>query len=125
ERRCYYAEQKRWLERLGVPLERQPETYADFNEYVDAMIESDQIAVTDALREVVDATLRPPLPTPARPLLGALNLVTVGLLPARLREELGLGWGPRREAALGAASRALRRALPLVPGRLRELPPAR
>jgi uncharacterized protein (DUF2236 family) len=125
ERQRYYAEQQRWLERLGVPLELQPATYADFNEYVDTMIESDRIAVTDTLREVVDATLRPPLPPPARPLVEALNLVTVGLLPARLRQELGLGWGPRREAALGAASRALRRTLPLLPARVRELPPAR
>ena len=125
ERRRYYAEQQVWAEKLGIPLAHQPATYAGFNEYVDAMLESDRIAVTETLREVVEATLRPPLPTPARALVQALNLVTVGLLPARLREELDLSWGPRREALLGAGSRALRRTLPLLPGVLRELPPAR
>jgi uncharacterized protein (DUF2236 family) len=125
ERRRYYEEQKLFAEKLGVPLERQPATYADFNEYVDSMLDGDEIAVTDALRDVVDAVLRPALPAPARPLVEALNLVTVGLLPGRLREELGLGWGPRREGLLGASSAALRRALPLVPAAARELPPAR
>src|SRR5436190_206181 len=35
ERERYYLEQKRLGEAFGVPLDRQPATYADFNEYVD------------------------------------------------------------------------------------------
>lgn len=124
ERRRYYEEQKLLGEKFGVPVDQQPATYADFNEYCAHMIES-ELAVTDALRDVVDATLRPELPLVARPLMEAMNLATVGMLPPRLREELGLPWGPNRERLL-AASRALVRAvLPVLPSLVREFPPAR
>jgi uncharacterized protein (DUF2236 family) len=125
ERRRYYEEQKRLGEAFGVPIERQPASYADFNDYVDEMVGGDAIAVTDALRDVVDATLRPSMPFVARPLLEAMNLATVGMLPARLRDELGLGWGPNRERLLAASRLMLRSALPLLPRLLREFPPAR
>jgi uncharacterized protein (DUF2236 family) len=125
ERGRYYEEQKALAEAFGVPRERQPADYAQFNEYVAAMLESDAIGATDTLRDVVDAVLRPPLPFPARPLADALALVTVGTLPERLRTELGLGWGPHRGRLLGVSGTVARAALPLLPGLLRELPPAR
>src|SRR4051794_10156021 len=125
ERRRYYEEQKRLGEAFGVPIDRQPATYADFNDYVDEMVGGDAIAVTDALRDVVDATLRPSMPVVARPLVEAMNLATAGMLPARLREELGLAWGPNRERLVAASRVMLRGALPLLPRLLREFPPAR
>src|SRR5436189_10963 len=72
----YYEEQKLLAEKFGVPREHQPDTFADFNEYFNAMLASDETAVTAALRDVVDATLNPPLPRVARPLVEALNLAT-------------------------------------------------
>ena len=125
EQRRYYEEQKTLGEMFGIPRERMPATFGDFNDYFNAMIESDRIAVTDALRDVVDATLRPELPFVARPLVEALNLATVGLLPPRLRDELGLPWGPNRERLLEASRLALSRVIPVLPSLLREFPPAR
>jgi uncharacterized protein (DUF2236 family) len=89
------------------------------------MLESDETAVTDALRDVVDATLNPPLPRVARPLVEALNLATLGLLPPGLRAELGLPWGPGRQRLLDASRVVLSRALPVLPRLVREFPPAR
>ena len=40
----------------------------------------------------------------------------------RWREELGLPWGPNRERLLDASRFVLRRALPLLPGVVREFP---
>jgi uncharacterized protein (DUF2236 family) len=125
ERERYYEEQKTLGEAFGVPVESQPATYADFNEYLDDMINGDSIAVTDALRDVADATLRPELPLPARPLVGAFNLATVGMLPERLRRDLGLRWGPNRERLLAASRMMLRGVLPLLPRLMRDFPPAR
>src|SRR5215218_2946605 len=125
EQRLYYDEQKTLAEMFGVPRERMPDTFAAFNRYFDDTLESDRIAVTDALREVVDATLRPKLPPIARPLVDALNLSTVGLLPERLREELRLAWGPTRDRLQEASRASLRRIIPVLPILLRELPPAR
>jgi uncharacterized protein (DUF2236 family) len=124
EQQRYYEEQKLLAEKFGVPLDRQPATYGDFNEYFARMIEN-ELAVTDALRDVVDATLHPPVPFFTRPLVEALNLATVAMLPPRLRDELGLPWSANRERLFEASRALVRRALPALPGMLREFPPAR
>jgi uncharacterized protein (DUF2236 family) len=125
ERRRYYEEQKMLGEAYGVLHERLPADLAGFNEYVAETLESDAVAVTGTLRDVVDSVVHPPLPFVARPLIEALNLATVGMLPPRLREELGLAWGPSRERLLAASRTLLRNALPLLPAPLREFPGAR
>jgi uncharacterized protein (DUF2236 family) len=125
EQRAYYDDQKTLAEMFGVPQEQMPDTFAAFNQYLNDTLESDRIAVTAALRDVVEATLRPKLPFIARPLVDALNLTTVGLLPERLREELRLPWSPTRERLLEASRASLRRMIPALPMLLREFPPAR
>jgi uncharacterized protein (DUF2236 family) len=125
EQQRYYDEQKLLGQQFGIPLASQPATFADFNEYFEDMLAGDETAVTAALLDVVDATLHPELPRVARPLVEALNLATVGLLPPRLRDELGLPWGPGRQRLLDASRVLLSAALPVLPGLLRELPPAR
>jgi uncharacterized protein (DUF2236 family) len=124
EKLRYYEEQKRLGEMFGVPIDRQPETLAEFYEYFDRMVE-EELAVTPALADVVDATMRPELPFIARPLVEALNLATVSLLPPRLRDRLGLDWGPNRRRLVSASRTVIRRALPVLPRLLREFPPAR
>lgn len=129
EREAFYEEQKLFAEMFGVPRERQPATYADFNEYFDDVVEN-ELAVTDTLRDVVDATLvDPPLPMLARPLrrpvVEAVKLQTSGWLPAHLREGLGLGWGPRRERLRRASEPLLRGLLAVTPKLVRDFPAAR
>jgi uncharacterized protein (DUF2236 family) len=125
ERRRYYEEQRLLAEVYGVPPELQPASYADFNDYFQDMLDGDSIAVTGALRDVADAALRPELPFMARPLVEAAGLATVEMLPVGLRDELGLDWGPWRQRLLAASRTMLRNGLPLMPGILREFPPAR
>jgi uncharacterized protein (DUF2236 family) len=124
ERIRYYEEQKLLGEMFGVPQDRQPATLRDFYGYFDDMVQN-ELAVTNALRDVMDATMRPDLPFIARPLVEAINLATVSLLPAKLRMDLGLDWGPRRRQLVEASRAVIRRALPAVPSLLREFPPAR
>ena len=125
EQRAYYEEQKLLGEKFGIPRDRQPDTLADFNDYFREMLASDRIAVTDALRDVVDATLHPDLPFVMRPLLEALNLATVGLLPPRLRDELGLAFGPNRRRVFEAGRVVISALLPVLPRMMREFPNAR
>lgn len=120
----YYEEQKLLGEMFGVPREHQPPTFAEFNEYFAEMVES-ELAVTSALVDVVDATMRPELPFITRPLVEGMNLATVSLLPPKLRDELGLDWGPNRQRLAVASRAVIRRALPILPRLLREFPPAR
>lgn len=124
----YYEEQKRFAHACGVPEGHYPQTHAAFTDYYRHMVE-DELRVTDGARAVAQATLRPTLPLALRPAAWGpfelLGLVTVGLLPPQLRAQYGLTWGPRREAVLNASTLAIRRTLPLLPGLLREFPPAR
>jgi len=124
EKLRYYEEQKRLGEMFGVPVESQPETLAEFYEYFERMVE-EELAMTSALEDVVAATMRPDLPFVARPLVEALNLATVSLLPPRLQSELGLELGQNRRRLVRASRAVIRRALPALPRLLREFPPAR
>jgi uncharacterized protein (DUF2236 family) len=81
--------------------------------------------VTGALRDVVGATLRPELPFFMRPVIEALNLATVGLLPERLRDDLDLPWTRNRRRVFEAGRAVLSAALPVLPRVMREFPPAR
>jgi len=125
EQQRYYEEQKVLGEQFGIPRDRQPETFADFNEYMRELLASDRLAATDALRDVVDATLHPDLPVVMRPVVEAVNVATTGLLPERLRQELDLPWGPNRERLMGASRVVLSALLPVLPRVMREFPPAR
>jgi uncharacterized protein (DUF2236 family) len=89
-----------------------------------------ELAVTAALEDVIDATLlNPLLPPPTRPLrrplAEAVKWHTAATLPSRLRDELGLGWGPARLRLSEISESLVRTVLPLVPGALREYPKAR
>jgi uncharacterized protein (DUF2236 family) len=128
ERSAYYEEQKLLGDKYGIPREAMPETYGDFVAYFDRMV-ADELAVTAALRDVVDSILDPDLPTAAKlaakPLIAAMRLATIGLLPPSLRERLGYDWSPSRERMLSASRTAVRGMLPLMPAVAREFPAAR
>ena len=123
----YYEEQKILGEQYGVPYDEQPATYKDFNDYFEEVVHGGTLRVTDALRDVTDATLRPRLPVPlvGRPAIEYANLVTTALMPAWLREELGLPWGPGRDRLHTAQRRVIRSLIPVLPSLLRDFPPAR
>jgi uncharacterized protein (DUF2236 family) len=127
ERNGYYEEQKRLGVEYGIPYEHQPETYSDFCKYVDETVNGGTLQVTADLRDVAAATMRPKLPVPfvGRPVVEYFNLVTTALLPAWLREELGMAWGPRRERVHAAQRNVIRRLIPVLPSLLRDFPPAR
>jgi uncharacterized protein (DUF2236 family) len=127
ERERYYQEQTLLGEQYGIPREQQPATYRDFNDYFDETVNGGTLQVTDSLRDVSAATMRPKLPVPflGRPVVEYFNLVTTALMPAWLREELGLAWGPRRERVHAAQRNVIRRLIPVLPSLLRDFPPAR
>jgi uncharacterized protein (DUF2236 family) len=108
---------------FGTPDDVMPSTFADFREYMDEMLDSPEIRATDTAREIAASVMHPPLPLPLRPAMEAANLITAGLMPARLRREYGLAWDPVRAALVGASRETTRRVLmPLLPSRLRTVP---
>jgi uncharacterized protein (DUF2236 family) len=120
----YYSEQQRFAVACAVPEGHWPDTWREFMAYYEHMIE-DECTVSDDSRAVARGVLDPGLPGVARPAVELIGLVTTGLLPPVLRRRYGLPWGPRRERLLALSTNATRRLLPLLPGLLREFPPAR
>jgi uncharacterized protein (DUF2236 family) len=118
---------------IGVREGDLPDDWAAFRRYTDAMID-EQLgptqSVTTVLRAVRDPKA-PPLPIPRSvwrgirvPARRALWLGSVGLLPDRLRDRLGIPWSSsdaRQFRRLGAATRAC---TPLMPPALRTVGPA-
>lgn len=122
---AYYDEQKRFAHACGVPVGDCPATFADFTDYVRVHVDR-TLEPTAAARHVADVALNPlGLPRAATPLLALIAAPTVGLLPQRLRDDLGLRWSPRRDRLLRAGASASRRTLPLLPARLRHVHSAR
>jgi uncharacterized protein (DUF2236 family) len=127
EMESYYHEMKE-LARILVGLRHsdQPDTLADFRAYMDERLASDEICVTDTARDVVDVVIHPAVPLPLRPAFEAINQITAGFLPRRLRREYGFSWDPARKALLAASAQYVRRVvLPLTPGLVRAIGPAR
>jgi uncharacterized protein (DUF2236 family) len=118
----YYAESKLMAYGCGVPRGACPETWADFQTYIDKVVAND-LRVTDSARSVAVAAMVPPLPGPLARVAAAPNeLVTVGLMPPSLRDQFGFEWNARRQRSLDrylAASRTVARVSPEV---VRQIP---
>ena len=109
---------------LGIPPDAMPGSTAALAAYMDTMLGSGEIAVTDTARALAREVLSPGLPWPARPLLRVARLPAVGLLPAPLRESYGFEWTRREERALRALAATTRHTLPYIPPLVRWWPAA-
>src|SRR6478672_13020205 len=123
----FWQDHRKLIEFIGVPESQIPPTYADFQAYWRTMIDSDVICVTSEAMELARVTvMRPPLPAVLRPAWEAVNFVSAGFLPAKLREGYGFTWTPAHRALLAGSAQYVRRAVvPLLPDLARALPAAR
>jgi uncharacterized protein (DUF2236 family) len=124
EKAAYFEECRRLRPAYGLPPDYPPTDFDHFRAYFEDML-SNGLRVTDTLRDVTDAVLNPAPPRVARPAVELLRLVTVGSLPEPLRAVLGLGWSRPADAFVSASAAAVRGLMPVLPGLLRRLPPAR
>ena len=117
----YYGEWKLVAEACGVPVELCPPTWDDFESYV-ARTVRDELRVSGAARSVAHATMAPPLPWPLGPAAARTQrLVTVGLLPAEVRDAYGFRWSRAREERLRRFFSVAGSAGSVVPRPVREL----
>lgn len=112
---------------FGIPDADMPDAIEDFEDYMAEMTGGDILHVTPRAADLGKAVvLHPPAPTLARPLVEAVNFLTIGTLPPGVRKGYGFSWDPARELALRANAAYVKRAvLPFVPSRLRHLPVSR
>lgn len=121
EKEAYYQDSKRFAALFGLAEDAVPADWHAFTAYVQGMLDSSTIAIGATAREL--AKLLFTAGDPARRSLYRVNqAVTTGLLPGRLRADLGLRWDAAARATSAATIAAARAALPLLPARLRYAP---
>lgn len=100
---------------LGMRDAEAPRTWDDLQERLRRTYDSGVIAVGPQARELADAILRTSMPGPLAPARWISGLLTVGLLPPRVRENYGLTWDDTRQRRfdrLTTTVRTLRRITP-------------
>jgi uncharacterized protein (DUF2236 family) len=123
EREEFYGEFKLLGELLGIPRERFPDKYADFEAYLDQMMSIDgPVRVDGRALELAARIMRPPLRLLPGPAMLPLNVVTTGLLPRGLREQYRLPWGPGEQRMYRLTVTVLPRIIAITPPLIRVWP---
>jgi len=122
-RQRFHEEQMVAAEMLLLPRERIPATVRDLQEYVEDVVASGILQVTDAARSVAELFNHPPREAEWRPVLKGVSRWAFGTLPPPIREQYGVRWTSAKEAALRLSLPALRRVRPLLPARYRFIMP--
>lgn len=125
EKDRYCAEATAIEARLGIPHGTLPRNFGELGRYMDAMLSSGEISVTDTARTLARSILYPERPRIAEPLLSVVRLTTAGLLPPMIRDGYGLSWSPRKQAMLALSARLIRNVLRVTPRIVRHWPAAR
>lgn len=124
ERERFHREQMVAAELLGLPAARIPPTTDALRAYIDEVVASGILRVTDASRRVAELFRRPPPQAEWRPVLRAVSWWAFGTLPASIRDLYGVRWTSGHRAALRATLAGLRAARPAIPRRFRWILPA-
>ena len=130
EQAAFWADYRVVGRLFGLRKRDMPDGLEDLRAYGDEMLAGDTLHVNDWARtRAREIVLEPPVPLAARPLVEAVNFVTVALLPDRIRREYGFRPLPpawmRRALVAGGAEYVKRAVIPLLPQRLRYVPAAR
>lgn len=121
EREQHYVESQRFAALFGIASSALPKDGTAFSAYVDDMMQSDALTVTDSAREMAHLLLAGAdswLPVPA-----AYRALTAALLPPRLREAFELPYGEAERRTTERLVSWARRLYPALPFRLRYVGP--
>lgn len=100
---------------LGARADAVPTTWQAMRRYVDDMIASEVLAIGPDARAVSAALLGSPVVRLTGPLAWAHRQLTLGLLPARLRQSYRFSWEPLDERRFSQLLSSLRRLRPWTP----------
>jgi uncharacterized protein (DUF2236 family) len=124
-RERYHQEQMAGAELLGLDRGTIPPTVAGLRTYVDTVVASGILRVTEDTMKVARLIRNPPKDVPWRPVLRQVAWWAFATLPDALRRQYGVGWSPLKEFRLRTSLHSLRLLRPLLPARFREILPAR
>jgi uncharacterized protein (DUF2236 family) len=120
KRERLWHEYLRFGELFGMPSRHAPQTVGELDVWWQEQLGSDRTFLTEYARAVGRSiATKLPLPPWARPPMRAGTHVLIGSLPPRVRQEYGLEWTRRDEAAFRVLTATHRAARPLVPQPIR------
>lgn len=125
ERQRYHEENLLAAEFMLLPRDRVPRSYVDLEAYIDKMVDSDTLQMSDVAANVADIIRSGPVPTIIKPIWAFIRFAAFGTLPEPLRVIYGVKWSPARERLLRVSLAGLKRVRPFLPRRLRLIAPAR
>ena len=125
ERQRYHEENLLAAEFMLLPRDQVPASYGDLEAYVDKMVNSDRLQMTDVAANVADIIRSGPVPTIIKPVWAFIRFAAFGTLPEPLRAIYGVKWSPGRERLLQVSLAGMKRVRPFLPRRLRLIAPAR
>lgn len=119
---AYYEALRPFARLFGVTDRHLPPTYGDFRTYLRTMLASPILSVGGAARALGRDIVEPRAAPAAGAFTGVFRAISASLLPARLRAEFGLAWGPRERTTAAAATAALRGVVRILPPGIRYWP---
>ena len=123
EKDRYCAETSESSLLLGIPAGYLPRSFGELQTYMDKMLASGEITVTETACSLARQVVSPAVLWPGQPLVWLIQLPTIGLLPPAIRQAYGFPWDSRHEAALHLSAELVRGLLPMTPSFLRHWHP--
>jgi uncharacterized protein (DUF2236 family) len=121
EREQYYAESRLFAALFGIPQSVLPQSWAGFADYVAEMVGSDILAVSDPARRIAAELFSGPGSRWRTPRW--YNALTARQMPASLRQDFGLSYGPSEHRTAERALAVLRYIHSFTPAALRFVGP--
>ena len=121
QRERYYRESMLFAALFGIPRESLPQDWSAFSAYVSAMLQSDELSVSNETRSIARRLITGAdfwLPIPA-----SYQDLTVALLPESIRKEFGFPLDTAKEVHFNRTIALVRRLHPFLPARLRYVGP--
>lgn len=117
----YYSDARRFAALFGIPDDELPKNYRRFDEYIQTMLGSDELAVGSAAKDMATFLMTPPHAV-LSPVFSWYRAVTAALMPRRFREPFGLEFSTSRQVAWKMTVPLVRSTYMRLPRQLRCLP---
>jgi uncharacterized protein (DUF2236 family) len=110
---------------FGIPDKLLPTRFDELEHYMQQMLAGGELSIIPRARKLERALLTPPLGPAGAPLFRLVRMMTIGQLPATIRDAYGFEWSERQERLFRQTAAFVRHARACIPPLLREWPSAR
>jgi uncharacterized protein (DUF2236 family) len=118
----YWQESCKYARHLGLTDATLPPSYVAAQQHIRDALPSGEIAIGSAAHFIAEKVLFPPLPVLRRPLWMIVRIITIGQLPADIRQAYGLRWTLAHKIGFRMARSACHLLRRLFPGALCKAP---